>query len=125
MSKKEPDLHMAYEKVPSICFIDDVARILRMSRRTVITLANSGALPVVELERIGGRRRWSGASLEKVLRGRCALGTSHAKDHERRTSKTVRVRQAQLAEVLAPLAREFSPRGPRVSLLARPRGAAA
>lgn len=60
------------EAVPKVCRVDDVLRHLRMSRRTFERLMARHALPLVELERFGRVRRFTGESLERVLRGRWA-----------------------------------------------------
>lgn len=50
-------------------FIDDVARFLKTSRRTVEKLRRHGACPIPELPSIDKRARWSGTDILKYLDG--------------------------------------------------------
>lgn len=53
--------------VPEVCFIDDVARALRMSPRKVRDLRARRLFPIPELPVIDKRPRWSGAVVRKFI----------------------------------------------------------
>jgi hypothetical protein len=55
------------DTVPAVCFIDDLARILRTSRRTIEKLRRHRAFPIREIPAIDKRPRWAGADVEKFL----------------------------------------------------------
>jgi len=55
------------DEIPDVCFLDDVARILRMSRRTIEKLRRHGAFPIRELPALDKRPRWTGAAVRKFL----------------------------------------------------------
>lgn len=56
--------------VPKVCFVADVCRELRISRRTLVRLRAANLLPIVELPRIGHRLRFSGESVAALQRSR-------------------------------------------------------
>ena len=56
--------------IPYVCLIPDVVRILRIPRRTLEKLLSRHELPLVELERMGKIRRFTGRSVEAMLAGR-------------------------------------------------------
>lgn len=58
---------MADDDIPTVCFIDDVARILRSSRRTINRLRRARAFPIPELPSIDKRARWSGEAVRRFL----------------------------------------------------------
>lgn len=62
--------HALGEDIPTVCLVDDVLRILRMSRSTFDRQLASGDLALIECKRIGRLRRFTGESvaLEKQTR---------------------------------------------------------
>jgi hypothetical protein len=54
---------------PDVLFLDDLARELRCSRRTLETRRRNGTLPIPELPSIDKRPRWSRAAVERYLDG--------------------------------------------------------
>jgi hypothetical protein len=67
------------ESFPAVCFLEDLSRILRVSRRTLDRRRRHGALPIRELPRIDKRPRWSGAEVQKFLEGQSELPVSWRK----------------------------------------------
>lgn len=59
--------------LPSVCFIEDVCRELRISRRTLERLRRHGAFPIRELPSLDKRPRWSRDSLARYLEGQPQL----------------------------------------------------
>jgi hypothetical protein len=57
------------DELPLVCFIDDLARVLRTSRRTLEKLRSARALPIRELTGIDKRPRWSREDVLKYLAG--------------------------------------------------------
>jgi hypothetical protein len=57
-----------YDDIPTVCLIEDILRIFRISRRTFDRMRRAGTFPIREL-RIGGRPRWSGADVPRFLEG--------------------------------------------------------
>jgi hypothetical protein len=55
--------------IPSVCFIEDVARALRTSVRTVKRLRRYRAFPIPELPTIDRRPRWSGEAVRRYVDG--------------------------------------------------------
>lgn len=53
--------------IPAVCFIDDVARILRTSRRTIEKLRRHRAFHIPELPSIDKRPRWSGKDVREFI----------------------------------------------------------
>lgn len=53
----------APEPVPDVCFIPDVCKALRVSRRTVERLLRFDAFPIEEIGKLDHRHRWSGAKV--------------------------------------------------------------
>lgn len=53
--------------------IDDVARFLKTSRRTIERLRRHGAFPIPELPSVDKRARWGGADILKYLDGEMAM----------------------------------------------------
>jgi hypothetical protein len=62
--------------VPTVCFIDDVCRLLRMSRRQLHRLRRHGAFPIREIPALDRRPRWSGEAVRRFLEGQGQLGRS-------------------------------------------------
>lgn len=58
------------EPIPATCSIADVARFLGYSRATVERLLARHELPLVELERFGRLRRFTGRSVEAIVMAR-------------------------------------------------------
>lgn len=52
---------------PSVCFIEDVARALHTSRRTIARLRSFHSFPIPELPRLDKRPRWSGDAVRKFV----------------------------------------------------------
>lgn len=53
--------------LPDVCFIADVARALRTSRRSIERRLAVNTFPIRPLPSIDSRRRWSGADVRKFL----------------------------------------------------------
>lgn len=49
----------ALDDLPPVCFIGDVARAIRTSRRTIEKLRRARAFPIPELDSIDKRPRWA------------------------------------------------------------------
>lgn len=59
--------------IPAVCFLEDLSRVLRVSRRTLERLRRHHALPIRELPSLDKRPRWSGVDVQKFLDGQPAL----------------------------------------------------
>lgn len=57
------------QPIPEVCTVDEVLRILRLSRRSLARHLRAHTLPLVELERFGRIRRFRGDSVKALLRG--------------------------------------------------------
>jgi hypothetical protein len=55
--------------IPDVCLIDDVARILKTSVRTIKRRLRCGAFPIPELPSIDKKHRWSGESVRRYVAG--------------------------------------------------------
>ena len=55
-------------KIPAVCFVEDVCRILRVSRTTLDKLRRHGAFPIAEMRSLDKRPRWSGAAVLDFMR---------------------------------------------------------
>lgn len=53
----------------AVYFIEDLSRVLRVSRRTIERLRRHGAFPIAELPSLDKRPRWSGADVLRYLEG--------------------------------------------------------
>lgn len=53
--------------IPAVCFLDDVCRVLRISRTTAERLRRHKAFPIPELPPLDKRPRWSGAAVAAFL----------------------------------------------------------
>jgi hypothetical protein len=53
--------------MPAVLFLDDLARVLRTSRRTLQKLRRARALPIPELPSLDKRPRWSGEVVQRFL----------------------------------------------------------
>jgi hypothetical protein len=60
---------VSHDEIPIVCFIDDLARILRTSRRTLEQLRRADALPIREVVGIDKRPRWYREDILKYLAG--------------------------------------------------------
>lgn len=58
------------QPIPRLCSINDVCRILQISRSTFQRLDASHDLPIVEATRVGWQRRFTGESVERATRSR-------------------------------------------------------
>lgn len=56
--------HVA-EPIPDVCFIPDVCRALKVSRRTVERLLRFDAFPIPTLPALDRRHRWSGLAVRR------------------------------------------------------------
>ncbi len=56
-------------ELPEVCFIEDVARALRASVRTIRKMRSHGVFPIAELDRIDRRPRWSGKRVREFIDG--------------------------------------------------------
>jgi len=59
--------------IPDVCFIDDVARALRTSRRSIYRKLAVGTFPIPPLPSIDSRRRWAGEDVRQFI-ARAPLG---------------------------------------------------
>lgn len=55
------------ESIPEVCLIDDLVRILKVSRATIDRRRRAGTFPIPELPAIDSRPRWAGASVRRFL----------------------------------------------------------
>jgi hypothetical protein len=58
--------------LPEVLFLDDVARVLRTSRRTIAAMRRHRCFPIPELPTIDKRPRWSRVAVEQFLAGEYA-----------------------------------------------------
>lgn len=68
--QRVPDLRpqpVDLASIPAVCFLEDVCRILRISRRTAERLRRHRAFPIAELPSLDKRPRWSGAAVTAFL----------------------------------------------------------
>jgi hypothetical protein len=56
-------------ELPPVCFIDDVARAIKTSRRTIERRRKHGAFPIPELPGVDKRPRWSREDVQRYLEG--------------------------------------------------------
>jgi excisionase family DNA binding protein len=75
------------ERVPAVCTIADVCRHLNVSRKTVERRLADRTLPIVELDRIGRLRRFTGESVQAAK-----TRTRWARPTDRSGSQIVRVK---------------------------------
>lgn len=59
--------------VPAVCFIEDVCRVLRISRRTLERLRRHRVFPIEEMGGLDKRPRWSGAKVTAFIEGQQEL----------------------------------------------------
>lgn len=57
----------ADEPIPHVCFLEDLARILRISRRTIEKRRRARVFPIRELPALDSRPRWSGEDVRRYL----------------------------------------------------------
>jgi len=55
--------------LPDVLFIDDLARQLRTSRRTIARLRRQRVFPIPELDSLDKRPRWSRVAVDRYLAG--------------------------------------------------------
>lgn len=54
--------------IPDVCFIDDVARALRVSRSTIERLRRFNAFPIPTIPALDNKRpRWSGKNVREFI----------------------------------------------------------
>lgn len=53
--------------IPDVCFLEDVARALRTSRRQIERLRACNTFPIRELPRLDSRPRWSGKDVREFI----------------------------------------------------------
>jgi len=53
--------------IPNVCFIDDVARALRTSRRSIQRRLAVGTFPIPTLPSVDSRRRWAGEDVRQFI----------------------------------------------------------
>ena len=53
--------------IPDVCFIDDVARALRTSRRSIERRLAVGTFPIPSLPSVDSRRRWAGEDVRQFI----------------------------------------------------------
>lgn len=58
---------MTSDDLPAVCFIDDLARALRTSRRSIERRLAVGTFPIRPLPSIDSRRRWSGEDVRQFI----------------------------------------------------------
>ena len=61
------------DEIPLVCLLDDLARILQTSKRTLERRRASGVLPLRELPAIDKRPRYSRDEVQKFLANQRAL----------------------------------------------------
>lgn len=54
-------------EIPDVCFIDDLAKALRTSRRSIERRLAVNTFPIRPLPSIDSRRRWSGDDVRRFL----------------------------------------------------------
>lgn len=54
-------------EIPDVCFMEDVARALRTSLRTIKRMRRFDSLPIPELPAIDRRPRWSGRDVREFI----------------------------------------------------------
>ena len=64
-----PPVGLEPEAIPSVCFLEDVCRVLRISLTTAKRLRRHGTFPIPELPALDKRPRFSGAQLAAYIRG--------------------------------------------------------
>jgi hypothetical protein len=65
------DRPFQFERIPNVCLVADVCRILRLSRSQFFRLLAAKQLALVEI-RLDATRRWTGESVARVCRMRKA-----------------------------------------------------
>lgn len=58
---------MSDDPIPAVCLIDDLARILRVSERTLRKRVSAGTFPIRALPSLDKRHRWSGEDVRRYL----------------------------------------------------------
>lgn len=58
---------MTVEELPDVCFLDDLARLFRIHRRTLERLRAAKALPFSELPSLDKRPRYAKAEIRRFL----------------------------------------------------------
>jgi hypothetical protein len=55
------------ETIPDVCFLEDVARALRCSTKTIRRRLAVGTFPIPSLPSIDSRRRWAGEDVRQFI----------------------------------------------------------
>jgi len=58
---------MSPTDVPDVCFLEDVARALRCSTKTIRRRLAVGTFPIPSLPSIDSRRRWAGEDVRQFI----------------------------------------------------------
>ncbi len=66
---QKPAPPLADDPIPAVCFIEDVIRLLRTSRRKIQRLRKYGTFLIKKLPQLDKRPRWSGIEIQKYLQG--------------------------------------------------------
>jgi hypothetical protein len=53
--------------LPAMLFVDDLARVLRMSRRSIERMRRQRVFPIPEIHSLDSRPRWSRTAVEHFL----------------------------------------------------------
>lgn len=61
------------DDIPAVCFMEDLARALRTSLRTIKRMRRFGSFPIPELPAIDRRPRWSGEAVRRFIAGEGVL----------------------------------------------------
>jgi hypothetical protein len=70
-SKPATRLHTLADKIPTVCTIADVCRILQISQSTYFLLKRKGTFPIPELQPpVDSRPRFAGIHVQQYLEGR-------------------------------------------------------
>jgi hypothetical protein len=64
---------MTPDEIPNVCFLDDVAKHLRVSRRTIEKLRRHRCFPIREMDALDKRPRWSGDAVRRFIESGSAL----------------------------------------------------
>jgi hypothetical protein len=65
-------------EIPPVCLVDDVCRLLKISRSTLTRLRRARAFPIKELPALDKHPRWSGADVQRFIDGEQRLARGRA-----------------------------------------------
>jgi len=63
----------ATPEIPTVCLVDDICRLLKISRSTLTRLRRARAFPIRELPSLDKHPRWSGADVQRFIEGGSGL----------------------------------------------------